>query len=447
MVLNSSQFGVDLDALSKRLTSDLKPVVEGKVTQVVGLVIEGNVPDVQMGTLCEIFVDDAEPLMAEVVGFRGNTALMMPLDDISGIRMGSRIRPRPTAASVPVGPQMLGRVFDGLGRPLDGKGTFDVDRHMPLYAKPLNPLKRRPIEEPAWTGIKAIDCLLTCGRGQRVGIFAGSGVGKSVTMGMIAKNCSADVNVIAMIGERGREVLNFIEHELGPEGLAKSVVITATSDSPPLVRLRAAWYATTVSEYFRARGQHVMLMMDSLTRFSMAQREIGLAIGEPPATRGYTPSVFALLPRLLERAGRDDGPGSITGFYTVLVEGDDMNDPVGDSARSILDGHIVLSRDLAAKNHYPAIDVLVSASRVMGAVTERAQQNDSGTVRELLAAYKKAEDLINIGAYRAGANPLIDRAVRQHDEINALLRQHVDDAVSADAALEQMAQIAGDVHS
>lgn len=431
-------FGLNLDALEKKLDGPLSFTTEGKVTQVVGLVIEGTVPDVRVGTLCEIFVNDEQPVMAEVVGFRGNTALMMPLGEVSGIRMGSRIRPRSTAATVSVGSQMLGRVFDGLGRPLDGKGPIMSEAEMPLYAEPINPMKRRMIDEPAWTGIKAIDCLLTCGRGQRVGIFAGSGVGKSVTLGMIAKNCSSDVNVIAMIGERGREVLNFIEGDLGPQGLARSVVITATSDSPPLVRLRAAWYATAVAEFFRAQGKNVVLMMDSLTRFSMAQREIGLAIGEPPATRGYTPSVFALLPRLLERAGRDDGDGSITGIYTVLVEGDDMNDPVGDAARSILDGHIVLSRDLAGKNHYPAIDVLQSASRVMTSVTSKTQQGNAGMIRELLAAYRKAEDLINIGAYQAGANPLIDRAVRQHDQINGLLRQAVEEHVLPEGALELM---------
>ena len=440
-MFKTSDFGINLEALERKLDGPMELVTEGKVTQVVGLVIEGTVPNVRMGTLCEIFVQDEQPIFAEVVGFRGSTALMMPLGEVSGIRMGSRIRPRNTSTSVPVGNGMLGRVFDGLGRPIDGRGALHVEAEMPLYAEPLNPLKRRPIEEPAWTGIKSIDCLLTCGRGQRVGIFAGSGVGKSVTLGMIAKNCTSDVNVIAMIGERGREVLNFIEGDLGPEGLARSVVITATSDSPPLVRLRAAWYATAVAEFFRSQGKHVVLMMDSLTRFSMAQREIGLAVGEPPATRGYTPSVFALLPRLLERAGRDDGPGSITGIYTVLVEGDDMNDPVGDSARSILDGHIILSRDLASKNHYPAVDILQSASRVMSAVTSKEQQSHAGMIRELLAAYRKAEDLINIGAYRSGANPLIDRAVRQHDAVNKLLRQQVEDNVNAEEALSIMGSI------
>jgi flagellum-specific ATP synthase len=294
------------------------------------------------------------------------------------------------------------------------------------------------IDEPAWMGIKAIDCMLTCGRGQRVGIFAGSGVGKSVTLGMMARNCASDINVIALIGERGREVLSFIEQDLGPEGLARSVVVAATSDMAPLVRIRAAWYATTIAEYFRKQGKHVVLMMDSVTRFAMAQREIGLATGEPPATRGYTPSVFALLPRLLERAGRDEGPGSITGIYTVLVEGDDLNDPIGDAVRSILDGHIVLSRDLAARNHYPAIDVLSSASRVMVDVTSNEHRAAAGVVRELLSAYHRAEDLINIGAYKHGANAIIDRAIAQIEPINRLLRQSVSEQIRYETSVRDM---------
>ncbi len=440
-MFETSQFGVDLDALSRRLdgTGDLK--AEGKVTKVIGLVVEGYVPGASVGALCQIFAEGGKTITAEVVGFRDDTALMMPLGDIGGIQMGSRIRRVKSRASVPVGSEMLGRVFDGLGNPLDGKPEPNYEGETPLYADPINPMKRQPIDEPAWMGIKAIDCMMTCGRGQRVGIFAGSGVGKSVTLGMIARQCSSDINVIAMIGERGREVLGFIEKDLGPEGLKRSVVVCATSDTAPLIRLRAAWYATAIAEFFRAQGKNVVLMMDSLTRFSMAQREIGLAIGEPPATRGYTPSVFALLPRLLERAGRDDGPGSITGLYTVLVEGDDLNDPIGDAARSILDGHIVLSRDLAAQNHYPAIDVLVSASRVMNDVASPQHRDNSGKIRELMAAYRKAEDLVNIGAYRQGANPTIDRALSQIDAINHLLRQRIEEDASANAALGMMNQI------
>ena len=440
-MFKTSDFGLNIDALSDRLEHTGAFKTEGKVTKVIGLVVEGYVPGASVGALCEIIAEGGRPIVAEVVGFRDETALMMPLGDIGGIQMGSRIRRRQTRATVPVGYGMLGRVFDGLGNPLDGKPEPAYDGETPLYADPINPMMRRPIDEPAWMGIKAIDCLMTCGRGQRVGIFAGSGVGKSVTLGMIARQCSSDINVIAMIGERGREVVGFIEKDLGPEGLKRSVVVCATSDMAPLIRLRAAWYATAIAEFFRAQGKNVVLMMDSLTRFSMAQREIGLAIGEPPATRGYTPSVFALLPRLLERAGRDDGPGSITGLYTVLVEGDDMNDPIGDSARSILDGHVVLSRELAAQNHYPAIDVLVSASRVMGDVASAKHRAQSGKIKELLAAYRKAEDLVNIGAYRQGANPTIDRALAQIDSINQLLRQKVEEDVTADVALGEMSKI------
>jgi len=432
-------FGLDLDALARNLDGVGQiGFTDGKVTQVVGLVVEGYVPAARVGALVDIRVDGQPPVAAEIVGFRGNTALMMPLGDIGGVRMGSRITPRTSLASVPVGQAMLGRVFDGLGRPLDGQPLPAFEAELPLYAEPTNPMRRRPVDTPAWMGVRAIDCLLTCGRGQRVGIFAGSGVGKSVTLGMIARGCSSDVNVIALIGERGREVLGFLQHDLGPEGLARSVVIAATSDTAPLIRIRAAWLATTIAEYFRAQGKDVMLMMDSLTRFSMAQREVGLAIGEPPTTRGYTPSVFALLPKLLERAGRDDGPGAITAMYTVLVEGDDLNDPIGDAARSILDGHIVLSRQLASQNHYPAIDVLQSASRCMSDVTERDHRDAAGTLRELLAAYRKAEDLINIGAYQKGANPTIDRALGQIDAINGLLKQQVEERVEPDKALSHL---------
>ncbi len=437
-----STFGIDVDALARRVTRPA-PVARGKVTQVVGLVVEGTVPGARVGSLCEIAVDGGAPVVAEVVGFRERTALMMPLGDIGGVRMGSLVTPRKALASVPVGEGMLGRVFDGLGRPLDDRGAFPVDEERPLYAEPLNPLRRRPIEDPMWLGIRAIDTMLTCGRGQRVGIFAGSGVGKSVTLGMIARNASSDINVIALVGERGREVLGFIERDLGPEGLARSVVVAATSDTAPLVRIRAAYLATAIAEHFRDRGANVLLMMDSVTRFAMAQREVGLAVGEPPTTRGYTPSVFALLPRLLERAGTCAGEGSITGLYTVLVEGDDMNDPIGDSCRSILDGHIVLSRDLAARNHYPAIDIMQSASRVMPEVADDAHKRSAGVIRELVAAYRRAEDLINIGAYQKGANPTIDRAVAQMPAIDGMLRQGMAEQVDPDACLRHLHGIVG----
>ena len=429
-----ARFGLDLDRLENAVSRPAR-VQRGKVTEVVGLVVCAHVPNVRVGTLCEIAVEGSAPVIAEVVGFRGNTALMMPLGDIAGVRMGSQVTPRKALATVPVGDEMLGRVFDGLGRPLDRKPMPALAESRPLYAEPLNPLERKRIDQPMWLGIRAIDTMLTCGRGQRVGIFAGSGVGKSVTLGMIARNASSDINVIALVGERGREVLGFMERDLGPEGLARSVVVAATSDTAPLVRIRAAYLATAIAEHFRAQGKHVLLMMDSVTRFAMAQREVGLAAGEPPTTRGYTPSVFALLPRLLERAGTCGGEGSITGLYTVLVEGDDMNDPIGDACRSILDGHVVLSRALAARNHYPAIDVLESASRVMPDVTSDRHRASAAAVRELLAAYRQAEDLINIGAYQRGANPTIDRAVHHIQAINGMLRQGMSDNVEPDSAL------------
>lgn len=437
-MFDARTFGVDLGSLGRRLEKVGTPVRSGKVTQVVGLVIEGYVPGARVGSLCEIDVGGDQPVAAEVVGFRERTALMMPLGDIGGVQMGARITPRQGLANIPVGSAMLGRVLDGLGQPLDGRPPPEGDREMPIYADPVNPLSRRIIEEPLYLGIRAIDCLITCGRGQRVGIFAGSGVGKSVTMGMIARNATSDINVIALVGERGREVLGFIEKDLGRAGLERSVVIAATSDTAPLVRIRAAHLATTIAEYFREQGKNVLLMMDSVTRFAMAQREVGLAAGEPPTTRGYTPSVFALLPRLLERAGTCAGEGSITGLYTVLVEADDLNDPIGDAVRSIIDGHIVLSRNLASRNHYPAIDVLTSASRVMIDVTSPDHRKAAGTLRELMAAYRQAEDLINIGAYQKGANPTIDRAVAQIDAINGLLRQEQHEHVEPERALEQM---------
>ncbi|MBU0552945.1 FliI/YscN family ATPase [Myxococcota bacterium] len=444
-MFNVDQFGLDLDALRHRLDEVKTVISRGKVTQVIGLLVEGYVPDARVGGLCEIAVEgegqaEAKPVMAEVVGFRGRTALLMPLSEIDGVRMGSLITPRRSRATVAVGQALLGRVLDGLGRPLDGAPLPPLEAEVPLYAEPLNPLSRQPIDAPLWLGIRAIDALLTCGRGMRMGVFAGSGVGKSVTLGMMARNAASDINVIALIGERGREVLSFIHKDLGPEGLARSVVIAATSDTAPLVRLRAANLATAIAEHFRDQGAQVLLMMDSLTRFAMAQREIGLSAGEPPTTRGYPPSVFARLPKLLERAGTCAGQGSITGLYTVLVEADDMNDPIGDTVRSIIDGHIVLSRDLAAQNHYPAIDVLVSASRVMGDVTTPKHRAEAGALRALLAAHRKAEDLINIGAYQKGANPQVDKAIARIDKINGLLRQGIEERVTAEQALRLLTE-------
>ncbi|MCC6445226.1 MAG: flagellar protein export ATPase FliI [Armatimonadetes bacterium] len=401
--------------------------VNGKVSQVIGLVIESLGPPAQIGERCLIHYNRTRPPMdAEVVGFRDNKVLLMPLGEMDGIKPGSEVVATGHALSVPVGRNLLGRIFDGLGRPMDDGPEIIAEGYYPINAVPPHSLKRQRIHEPLQLGIRAIDGLLTCGKGQRMGIFAGSGVGKSTILGMIARNTRADVNVIALTGERGREVRDFIERDLGEEGMKRSVVVVATSDQPALVRLKAAFVATAVAEYFRDQGQDVMLMMDSVTRFAMAQREIGLAIGEPPTTRGFTPSVFALLPRLLERAGTSE-KGTITGLYTVLVDGDDMNEPIADAARGILDGHIVLSRDLASRNHYPAIDILNSVSRVMPEVTLPEHREAVGRLRSVLAAYNEAEDLINIGAYVAGSNPRIDYARERIEAVRAFLCQDVEE--------------------
>lgn len=437
-MFSPDRFGVDVKDISARLKGVARPTTKGRVTQVIGLVVEGYVPSASMGATCLIERKDGPPLEAEVVGFRGDVALLMPMGDVYGVELGCPISTHHQSAHAGVGRAMLGRVLDGMGRPLDGGPPPAFDKMMPLVAQPINPMHRQVIDTPMWLGIRAIDTLITCGKGQRVGVFAGSGVGKSVTLGMMARNASSDVNVIALIGERGREVLNFIHHDLGLEGLKRSVVVCATSDTSPLERIRAAKFATAIAEYFREQGRDVLLMMDSITRFAMAQREIGLAVGEPPTTRGYPPSVFAHLPRLLERAGRVSKGGSITGLYTVLVEADDMNDPIGDTVRSIIDGHVVLSRDLAAQNHYPAIDVSVSASRVMSAVTSPEHRAAAGKVRELIASYRKAEDLINIGAYQRGSNPTIDRAIAQIDAINQMLRQGVEEKVDHQMSLRNL---------
>ncbi len=406
----------------------------GAVTRAVGLVIESRGPAVSVGDLCLLEGRaGASPIPLEVIGFRDSTVLSMPLGQTPCVRSGDRVVAAGTRAEVPVGSALLGRVIDALGRPLDGKGPIKADGAYPLQRETTNPLARANITEQLATGVRSIDGLLTIGAGQRVGIFGGSGVGKSTLLGMMAKRASADVNVIGMIGERGREVREFMEKELGEEGMARSVVVVSTSDDSPLLRIRAALAATALAEYFKDCGANVLLIMDSVTRFAMAQREIGLAAGEPPSSKGYTPAVFSLLPRLLERAGNFNAGGSITGFYTVLVDGDDMNEPIADAVRSILDGHIVLSRALAARNHYPCIDVLNSASRLFSAVADKTHRTAAGRMRELLASYERAEDLINIGAYQKGSNPRVDEAVERHDEMIAYLRQDKDEA--ADAAL------------
>jgi flagellum-specific ATP synthase len=402
----------------------------GCVEQVIGLVIESSGPAAQIGEVCHIrYSRTKEPLPAEVVGFRQGKTLLMPLGEMTGIRPGSEVVATGKTLDVGVGDALLGRVLNGLGQPMDGGPSLVLEEKYPVFASPPDSLRRRRIHEPLQLGIRAIDGLLTVGRGQRIGVFSGSGVGKSTVMGMVARNTSADVNVIGLTGERGREVRDFIERGLGVEGLRRSVVVVSTSDQPALVRVKAALVATAVAEYYRDRGADVLLMMDSITRVAMAQREIGLAIGEPPATRGYTPSVFALLPRLLERSGTSE-KGSITGLYTVLVEADDMNEPVADTARSILDGHIVLSRALASQNHYPAVDVLDSVSRVMVDITPREHQEAARRLRSILAVYKDAEDLVNIGAYARGSNPRIDEALDRIGDIRAYLQQ--DSAEKAD---------------
>ena len=401
--------------------------INGRVVQAVGLVIEGAARVSGLGEICRIAGAPGTPeVLGEVVGFREGRVLLMPLGEMRGVGPESVIIPTGRSLEVPVGRGLLGRVLDGLGRPQDGLGPLRWETKVPVHQNPPDALRRRRIKEILPTGVRAIDGLLTVGRGQRMGIFAGSGVGKSVLLGMVGRYTKADVNVIALVGERGREVRDFIERDL-KGGLARSVVIAATSDQPALVRRQAAWVACAVAEYFRDLGFDVMFMMDSVTRFAQAQREIGLAVGEPPTTRGYTPSVFAQLPRLLERAGTSPKRGSITGLYTVLVEADDMNEPVADAVRAILDGHAVLSRDLAAQNHYPSLDILQSVSRLMLDLVPAAQQAAAGRVRSLLATYRDARDLVNIGAYVKGSSPRIDEALEYLDRVNAFLRQDMNE--------------------
>lgn len=411
----------------------------GKVVQIVGLVIECNGPNVSMGELCYVHshFEDVEPLPAEVVGFREGYVLLMPLGETKGIGPGCQVVSAQKVLQVKVGPELLGRVIDGLGNPIDGKGPILCQKEYPIQADPPAPLERPVIKDSLYVGVRAIDGLITMGQGQRIGIMAGSGVGKSTLLSMIARNTEADISVIALVGERGREVKEFIERDLGEEGLKRSVVVVATSDKPALVRIKGALTATAIAEYFRDRGRKVVLMMDSVTRFAMAQREVGLTVGEPPATRGYTPSVFALLPRLLERAGTSS-KGSITGIYTVLVDGDDMNEPIADAVRSILDGHIVLSRNIAAQNHFPAIDVLASVSRVMSAVVPKEHMEANRKLRALMAVYKEAEDLIHIGAYVKGSSPKIDEAVQKIDAINDFLCQGVFEVQSFEETIQRL---------
>jgi len=428
----------------KDFIPDLNPIkVWGKVTRIVGLVVEGYCPHASVGSLCEIspLNSKGEPVFAEIVGFKDLRALLMPLGDLRGLGPGSLIRVHRDSATIKVGNNLLGRVIDAMENPHDGYPAPDLLEERPLYSLPPGPMQRKNITDTLDLGIRAINGLITCGTGQRMGIMAGSGIGKSVLLGMMARYAKADVNVIALIGERGREVREFIERDLGKEGLSRSVLVVVTSDQSPLLRMRGAFVATTIAEYFCQQGKNVLLMMDSVTRFAMAMREIGLAIGEPPTTKGYTPTVFATLPKLLERAGRFQDQGSITGLYTVLVDGDDLTEPVADSVRSILDGHIVLSRDLAARNHYPAIDVLNSTSRIMRDISSPRHLELSGRARSILATYAEAEDLINIGAYMKGSNPNIDFAIEKHDEINKFLQQNYDETTSFKQSIEDLGSI------
>ena len=435
---------LDLSRYREAVATCVPVRAEGRVVQVIGLTIEAQGLMSRIGELCALHITGGQhPVTAEVVGFKGDRVMLMPFAELAGIQPGTVVTSRGRLFSVPVGPELLGRVLDGLGRPLDGLGPLGGVHHQPLLADPPPPLRRPRILHSLATGIRAIDGLMTVGKGQRIGVFAGSGVGKSTLIGMIARNSDADVNVIALIGERGREVQEFLERDLGKRGRERSVVVVATSDAPALIRLKAAWVATGIAEFFRDRGAHVNFLMDSVTRFAMAQREIGLAVGEPPALKGYPPSVFALIPKLLERTGTSES-GTITGFYTVLVEGDDLNEPIADTVRSVLDGHIVLRRELASQNHYPAIDVLGSVSRLMSTVADKAHQAAASRLRELLAAYENARDLINIGAYVSGSNPTIDRAIALMPEILAFLRQAVDDPAPWDETLGRLLALGGD---
>ena len=434
-------------AIQNTITDQQPPVPFGRVQSVVGLLIEASDVNAAVGELCHIYEHDhpsSRRIRAEVVGVRGRTSVLMPLEETAGLRAGCFVERSDLPLTVRVGEALLGRIIDANGRPLDDKGPLALPDSRPVHSAPPSPIGRRMIQDQLYTGVRAIDGFLTLGKGQRIGIFAGSGVGKSTLLGMIARQARADVNVIALIGERGREVQEFIADNLGEEGLRNSVVVAVTGDQAAMSRVKGASVAIAIAEHFRDAGLDVMLMMDSVTRVAMAQREIGLAVGEPPTTRGYTPSVFALLPRLLERVGAGE-KGSITGIFTVLVDGDDMNEPIGDAVRGIVDGHIVLSRSLAHANHFPAIDVLQSVSRVMPRVTDVRQRDAAGHLRTLMSAYRDAESLIRIGAYKSGSDPMTDNAIRAIDDINGLLRQDLSDPPidDIDSVLAELAKSHG----
>ncbi|OGQ26987.1 MAG: flagellum-specific ATP synthase FliI [Deltaproteobacteria bacterium RIFCSPHIGHO2_02_FULL_50_15] len=438
---------VDLKKIQRHLHQVSSYKIKGRVNELIGLVVRATVPGVRVGDLC--FIDTHEqtqPIKAEVVGFKDNDVLLMPLGNLEGIAPGSFVTPTGSCLSIPVGEALLGRIVDGLGDPLDvdKKGPLDCQEYYPVHRNPPDPLKRVRVTRPISVGIKVIDALNTVGEGQRIGIFSAAGVGKSTLIGMISRNSEADINVIGLVGERGREVRDFLEQDLGEEGLKRSVVVVATSDQPSLVRAKAAYVTTAIAEYFRDKGKKVFLMMDSVTRFARALREIGLAVGEPPARQGYTPSVFSTLPRLLERSGNSE-KGSITAFYTILVAGDDMNEPVADETRSILDGHLVMSRELANRGHYPAIDVSDSLSRVMANIVDPDHLAASQKLKEVVAAYEKERDLILIGAYESGTDPRVDYAIEKIEEVNQFLRQGVNEPVHLQESTDQLKAIFGDV--
>ncbi len=436
---------LDWEALIQTVRESEPTALTGGVTAIVGLAILSQGPAVSLGELCWLYPKRGrDPIPVEVVGFRDGQVVLMPIGDMEGVGPGCEVVSTGGSLSAGLGPQVAGRVLDGLGRPIDGLPPWRAVRRCPIKNRPPEAMKRQRISQTLSTGVRAIDGLLTAGKGQRLGIFAGSGVGKSTLLGMIARYTSADISVIALIGERGREVRDFIERDLGPDGLKRSVVVAATSDQPALVRLNGALMATTIAEYFRDQGKDVVLIMDSVTRLCMAQREVGLAVGEPPATRGYPPSVFGLLPKVLERAGCSD-QGTITGFYSVLVDGDDMNEPITDAARGILDGHVVLSRNLAAQNHYPAVDVLESVSRVMPDLIDQDHKRAAGALRGVLATMREAQDLIDIGAYQPGANPKIDFACNKIEQVRAFLRQGVDEPVVYPEVRDQLCRLFGGV--
>jgi len=432
-----------MEQFHKEIKKSTNLQISGKLTKVIGLVLESNGPKAPIGEVCVLKDKNGNEICkSEIVGFKDeNKILSMVLGDLNNITPGMEIKATGESFKVNCGVELMGRIIDGLGNPMDGKGEFKVEERRSIYASPPNPLLRTKIYEPITTGVKAIDSMLTIGKGQRVGIFAGSGVGKSTLMGMIARNTSADINVIALVGERGREVKEFIDNELGEDGLRKSIVIVATSDTPALVRVKAALVATTISEFFRDKGLDVMLMMDSATRLAMAQREVGLTIGEPPTSKGYTPSVFSLFQKTMERAGNSD-KGSITALYTVLVEGDDFNEPISDAARGILDGHIILTRKLANMGHYPAIDILESISRVMKHVISREHNNSALKIKQMMYTYRSAEDLISVGAYQKGLNTKLDKAVSLNDKINEFLTQNSEDEISYDIVINDLINLA-----